>query len=637
MTIEETKRYDIELLTTGRDEQILEKFLQRVKGLAASPSDIVAACPCLLARNVPGAAVKKLKYYCDHLEVKLAVRENHPAKTAPTASVSSEAPVHQPPEAHANHHLPQPTPAEIVETAPPGGSNLPAVWQPDNQPPDVIPYQVPVVTAVVTPANASRAITLKRSVAELTRSLQDRDWTVREQAILELGQVPSNGVIRHILNALKDDVWRVRCTALHVLSSSGSNSVLRDIAKCIEDDVWHVRYHTVEALGRLESDHVFKPLLAALNDSTWQVRQRAVQILGALHTRRAVPALSACLKDEVWHVRESAAEALARLKSEKAVKALVMTLHDENWRVRSMVVTALREIGSQEAVAALVDALSDPNWMVHWKAANALGKIGTPTIFPVLCRMEKENAPFLGEVARKVLSTLDIVVEPRPHAQPRLEYRSEDPYANMRYIPGGEFVMGDDNGHVDARPMHRVTLPEFFIDVYEVTNAQYKRFNPSHSFLKGMEHYPVVNVTWEEAQAYARWLGKRLPKEAEWEKAARGTDGRLYPWGDAFDPAKCNTEESGNRRLTPVNQYPAGKSAFQVHDLFGNVLEWTADRYQPYPGSPTDHPDFRENFIVLRGCPWIHQGGQCNCASRTYAPAENRNNFIGFRCVRDVQ
>jgi hypothetical protein len=302
-----------------------------------------------------------------------------------------------------------------------------------------------------------------------------------------------------------------------------------------------------------------------------------------------------------------------------------------------MVVTALREIGSEDAIKTLIDVLGDDTWMVHWKAAYALGKIGTTAIFSVLCRLEKENEPFLAEVSRKVLSSLDIAVEPRKHSLPRLEYRSDNPYINMRYIPAGECIIGDDNGHDDAKPAHHVFLPEFFIDAYEVTNSQYKRFDPSHKYPEGMDFYPVVNVTWEEAQAYARWIGKRLPTEAEWEKAARGYNGRLYPWGKAFDLLRCNTEESGNRRLTRVDLYPSGKSPFDVYDMFGNVLEWTIDRYKPYRGNLYDSPDFQENFVVLRGSSWIHQGNSSTCATRTYAPAVNKSNFIGFRCVKDIE
>jgi len=604
--IEKTTRYDVELLTTGHNREQLEKRLRRVKGLAASPKEIVTSCPCTIAINISDVASEKLKLYLEQIGAKVTIREHIQAPPSPVVRPSNLSRTKQ---------------QDVISRS---EGEINGYEQSSDSQADPV-------------SGTKSFIKLKRTVGELTDALNDKNWTVREKAIIELGQIPSDGIIRHLIGALKDDVWRVRCTVIDVLSKVGSTMVLKEIAKCTEDDVWHVRYRAVEALGRIESDKVFKPLITALNDPNWQVRRRAIQVLGNFRSNRVLSSLVACLQDEVWSVRESAAEALAKLKSEKSIKALIEALHDPNWHVRSMAVTALREIGSEDAIRALVDVLSDDTWMVHWKAAHTLGKIGTTAIFSVLCRLGKEPDSFLAEVSRKALSSLDIVVESRKHSRPRLEYRADDPYMNMRYISAGEFILGDDNGHDDAKPACHVFLPEFFIDVYEVTNAQYKQFDPSHDYPKGMDCYPVVNVTWEEAQAYADWIGKRLPTEAEWEKAARGCDGHLYPWGDTFDLLLCNTEESGNRRLTRVDQYPGGKSSFDVHDMFGNVLEWTIDRYKPYDGSFYDSPDFQENFVVLRGCPWIHQGEEATCATRTYAPSVNKSNFIGFRCVKDVE
>jgi formylglycine-generating enzyme required for sulfatase activity len=311
-------------------------------------------------------------------------------------------------------------------------------------------------------------------------------------------------------------------------------------------------------------------------------------------------------------------------------------LYDPNWHVRSMAVTALWQIGSERAVHALVDVLQDTQWLVHWKAAYALGKIGTTDVLPVLSRLEKATNPFLSEVSQKVLTSLDIVADPKRLSRPRLEYCSEDPYTTMSYIPAGEFIMGHDNGPDNAQPAHQMALEGFFIDTYEVTNYQYKRFDPSYEYPPGKESYPVMNVSWEEANAYAEWIGKRLPTEAEWEKAARGNDGRKYPWGNEFDLTRCNTAESGNRRPTSVDGYSTGRSPYGVYDMSGNVLEWTADRYKAYPWSRYDSPDFEEDFIVLRGGSWLHPEINATCSSRLYAPAENRSNFIGFRCVKDV-
>jgi formylglycine-generating enzyme required for sulfatase activity len=608
--IKKMARYNVELLTTGHDKEQLEKRLHRVKGLAVSPKEIIASCPCTIATNISITASEKLKRYLEQIGAKVAVRRHNQASPSPVVRPSNRSSGSEQRHSGVPHSL--------------DGTNGDKHSSFSSQ-------------ATIMPAMKSPLITLKRTVGELTEDLNNKNWTVRKEAIIELGQVPTDGIISHLIEALRDNVWRVRLTVIDVLSKVGSETVLKEIAKCIEDDVWHVRYQAVEALGRIGSDKVLKPLIAALNDPNWQVRRRAVQVLGNFRSKRALNSLVVCLHDEVWAVRESSAEALAKLKSEKSVNALLEALHDPNWHVRSMAVTALREIGSEDTIKAIVDVLGDENWMVHWKAAHTLGKIGTTAMLSTLCRLEKDSDSFLAEVSRKVLSSLDIAFEPRRRSRPRLEYRADDPYMNMRYIPAGEFILGDDNGHDNAKPARHVFLPHFFIDAYEVTNVQYKRFNPSHSYPDEMDRYPVVNVTWEEAQAYAEWIGKRLPTEAEWEKAARGCDGRLYPWGDAFDLLRCNTEESGNRRLTRVDQYLDGKSPFDVYDMFGNVLEWTIDRYKPYEESLHDSPDFQENFVVLRGCPWIHQGEGATCATRTYAPPVNKNNFIGFRCVKDVE
>lgn len=631
-------RFDVELLSPGYDQDSLEKLLRRIKGLSASPEVIVKSYPCIIATNISGSASKKLQQYLGQIEARVAIRKHtdsshslsessFPTNAAPRCAVSQSSV-----QMRSNAAVP-PKQAVLVSS-----EELPSVRTPLSAR-QTSQKQGQAVSDIAFSRQtlATASITLKRSVGELTRALEDKDWTVREHAIVELSAVPSDSVLRLIIKALKDDVWRVRCTALDVLSKNGSDIAMREISKCLRDDVWHVRYQAIESLSRLQSDKVIRPLMLALDDENWQVRQRALQALGDLRSTRALGGIVACLRDDVWHVRESAAKALAKIRSEKSVKALINSLQDPNWRVRSMVLSALWQVGTERAIYALIDALKDEEWMVHWKAAYALGKIGTGNLFSLLTWMERDRNALIRDVAKNILRALEIIVEPRPRSRPRLEYRSEDPYANMIYIPDGKFLMGDDAGPENARPAHDVFLKGFLIDVYEVTNYQYTQFDSAHQYPPGMECYPVVNVTWEQANAYAEWIGKRLPTEAEWEKTARGLEGNKYPWGPDFDVAVCNTQESGMHSLTAVNQYPAGRSSFGAYDLFGNVLEWTSDQYRPYPESQDDNPDYQEQFIVLRGASWIHAGLQYSCATRLYAPPENRSNFIGFRCVSDLK
>jgi formylglycine-generating enzyme required for sulfatase activity len=218
----------------------------------------------------------------------------------------------------------------------------------------------------------------------------------------------------------------------------------------------------------------------------------------------------------------------------------------------------------------------------------------------------------------------------------------------MRLALAGSFLMGSDNGAEDERPAHCVErCPSFWMDTYPVTNAEYARFvaetrrkTPAHWPEGGcpaeLADCPVVNVSWEDAAAYARWAGKRLPSEAEWEKAARGGDGRVWPWGDTFEPSRANTWESQRGGVSPVGVYsPQGDSPYGLADMAGNVWEWTADWYQPYPGSNYASDRFGEQYKVLRGGSWSYPGSFCRCAARSFDLPGFSCDSYGFRCVLD--
>jgi formylglycine-generating enzyme required for sulfatase activity len=199
----------------------------------------------------------------------------------------------------------------------------------------------------------------------------------------------------------------------------------------------------------------------------------------------------------------------------------------------------------------------------------------------------------------------EVVIDIEPlRPQPPAPARSEDG-AEMVLVPAGEFTMGS-NDSSDEKPPHRVHLDAFAIDKYEATNALYRRcvqagrcrepeWNESGSkfnVVTGSDahykrlgdalsaaHHPVVGVSWDDAAAYCAWAGKRMPTEAEWEKAARGTDGRKYPWGEQWDASRANSSESKLNKTTPVGSYPNGVSPYGAHDMAGNVWEWVADWY----------------------------------------------------------
>ena len=225
------------------------------------------------------------------------------------------------------------------------------------------------------------------------------------------------------------------------------------------------------------------------------------------------------------------------------------------------------------------------------------------------------------------------------------------PPGEMITIPAGPFLMGNDEGDEDERPAHTVELPEYQIDKYEVTNAQFALFIVETGYVTdaelagegktwrsyyepGKENHPVVKVSWNDALAYCLWAGKRLPTEAEWEKAARGTDGRIYPWGNEYDPNRLNGKDGGRRTTTPVGSFPEGASPYGVMDMAGNVWEWTDDWYQAYPGNPIPSPYYGQKFKVLRGGGWFDEADLVRTTNRSASIVTAANDDIGFRCAR---
>jgi len=252
---------------------------------------------------------------------------------------------------------------------------------------------------------------------------------------------------------------------------------------------------------------------------------------------------------------------------------------------------------------------------------------------------------------------------------------SEEQWAEVNQmveIPAGEFLMGTDRkqSNVHNRPQNTVYTDAYKIDKYPVTNAQYARFVAATSYRpplhwkdgkvpEGEETHPVTMVSWKNANDYAKWAGKRLPTEAEWEKAARGTDGRRWPWGDNMDPARLNTYYNIGR-TTSYDTYPEGASVYGVMDMAGNVNEWTADDFLAYEGSTapaglflvrraeeprsgegkaTKMAEFKvteERYKVLRGGSWKSDPFSTTTYHRNYAWPNFASDFFGFRCAQSL-
>jgi sulfatase modifying factor 1 len=234
--------------------------------------------------------------------------------------------------------------------------------------------------------------------------------------------------------------------------------------------------------------------------------------------------------------------------------------------------------------------------------------------------------------------------------------------AEMILIPASDFLMGstdaDKNAFNDEKPQRIVYLDAYYIYKTEVTVAQYRKFcittnrkMPLEPSWKWKETHPIVNVTWFDATAYATWAGASLPTEAQWEKASRGTEGNIYPWGNDWDKTKCaNSKNSGESNTTwgthPVGSFPTGASPYGVMDMAGNAWEWCADWYGAdyYKNAPTKNPNGSvkiKNIRVLRGGSWFHDGNyylRCSCRVNSGDGPDNPyHNICGFRCASPVQ
>jgi len=230
----------------------------------------------------------------------------------------------------------------------------------------------------------------------------------------------------------------------------------------------------------------------------------------------------------------------------------------------------------------------------------------------------------------------------------------------MVMIPAGEFLMGspEGQGRADEWPQRSVYLDAFAIDQVEVTNERYMAFvtatghrSPPNPYgtgpllsIKGIEQLPVVQTTWYDAKAYCSWAKKRLPTEAEWEKAARGTDGRLFPWGNepaTLNRANFDREWEEEKTLYPVGSLPGGDSPYGVKDMAGNAREWVADWYEAdyYKQAPVRNPQGPDKKGVvrsIRGGSWHSPVADITTTARGRGGFALQTHGTGFRCARSL-
>jgi formylglycine-generating enzyme required for sulfatase activity len=311
----------------------------------------------------------------------------------------------------------------------------------------------------------------------------------------------------------------------------------------------------------------------------------------------------------------------------------------------------------------------------HRKALEHLEKCRN--LMPQIPEELNEVDDFIGKVAEY----LD-VSEKRTLARKRINDRRaimeealknfKDKWEEMALVPAGEFQMGssEEDFIPEEMPQHTVNLDAYYIDKYEVTNAQYWKFleymertgdhskcspseplNKSHlpgNPYRGYEYkyynfpdYPVTRIDWYDAFAYAAWAGKRLPTEAEWEKAARGTDGRRFPWGNVWEVRFCNVGTDSSLPVT-VGSFEEGNSVFGCYDMTGSVSEWCNDWYHPeyYYNSPKKNPkgplEGTGKRIIKGGSMFAQNVYKLRCAVRMFGEPSDRNKSVGLRCAKDT-
>ncbi|MCP4267799.1 MAG: SUMF1/EgtB/PvdO family nonheme iron enzyme [Candidatus Brocadiaceae bacterium] len=300
---------------------------------------------------------------------------------------------------------------------------------------------------------------------------------------------------------------------------------------------------------------------------------------------------------------------------------------------------------------------------IRQKAIDVLSQTKTGKVIDELKKLVNQREQSIALTAYQALETLNATADvKKPSVEGREEkIKHKKDSSEMVLIPGGDFMYGsrEDDKIADSneKPQKVIGLPDFYIDVYPVTNDQYCAFlnavKPksdeleSWIYLKGkykkekcrvskkegvyiveegFGDHPVIYVYWQGADSYANWAGKRLPTEQEWEKAARGPDGRVYPWGEEFKNGLCNSDESGIGHTTPVDKYTKGKSRHGCYDMSGNVWEWTSSLYKE-----------DEDWHTIRGGSWYSSRKTCRCAARDYGfDLFIRFNYadVGFRCAR---
>ncbi len=267
----------------------------------------------------------------------------------------------------------------------------------------------------------------------------------------------------------------------------------------------------------------------------------------------------------------------------------------------------------------------------------------------------KKSIDFQEKVARMQAREKQVTVEDNRDFSV-YETLVGDDGREMILVPEGVFTRGSNQGDIDEKPEQEIYLDAFYVDKYEVTVEAYNKFRkaanyvaPSVPFFEGDQamlstpDFPVVGVSWYDAVNYCTWAGKRLLTEAEWEKAARGTHGLVYPWGNEMLPKRANIQGTadGFPYLAPVGSFPMGRSVYGVYDMAGNVSEWVEDWYDQFAYEKLDmiNPVYTRQTKnrVFRGGSWDASKVDVRAAKRFAATPGRKDAILGFRCGRSYE
>lgn len=231
-----------------------------------------------------------------------------------------------------------------------------------------------------------------------------------------------------------------------------------------------------------------------------------------------------------------------------------------------------------------------------------------------------------------------ITLKPNVNEEAVFELEVGNVPEGMVLVPAGEFKFGSDTDAAEEKPQSIQYLDAYYIDKYEVSNAEFRKVFPTYTFDEGTENWPARGISWRQASDYAKKVGKRLPNEKEWEKAARGTDGRIWPWGNTFDIKLLNYKGDKVDNLpVPVGDNRLGASPYGCFNMSGNVYEWVQDWYEPYEGNKQiNNANYGQRFRVLRGGSFMSGQFETRCTARHLDLDEAKRADYGFRCAQDV-